>query len=769
MEKDSKKEEYNTLKTNYKLLQKQLREEIKVKGELNEEITQLKTTLIKKQEEIESFQINNQGLIKRIQLLQEKDKEGSTKSSGSYGWNIFGSSGYQTSKEEFEKMNTQFKIVQEELEAKILENTMVHEKIFHLSRDYQDRIDALEKTTEMNKITIHELETNLNAKVDENLKLLEIIDNEKIVQQKIQEELRNLQEKYSLEIDNWNQKFDELKYELEEAGHKFKQKMPFDPFNNTFNHLNEVKCTKQQQEKQVNSIKQIQSTISNLQKGLEQMLNQAKIFLDGQSPVGDNLSQTFQKFLKYIHRINFLDEQSNILIKSSDAKTINENLKKCLQNIKYSLSQISNEIDTFKDQSQDAYAQALFIQNVSEELLKIKNELQSMAKQYKRKIQLIKDDKIMFNKFETKSNNLKILGEELLNQLHLLTGQVDQTHNSINMLKSLALIKNSDHKGKTLQAYVSLNFSNASNQQGVNNYEIQGLIKNIDQIPLSIPYEEQVANKQSIVSKDQEIRQLNGQILKIENDNKDNNNLIDQLKQLKIKLESSLKLRQNDNQNLKEQILVWIDQVQEKYQDSNFSQNQQQEQSQNSYKNEYMEQLLSLKQLVSDDKLDEGMNQSKGNNDDKIIIQQIVQDSRDFYLYEDVYKGMQKLSIQVQKHQGQNVALNHFTSQSIDQKLALLQEKSLQKVLQMAQKLHNMNKLSQGSNLQVIEKDREWKLKYDKLKSDLDTQIQQLNYQLENAINDKQVISRNYEDQLKMMGELLVDLNTENDKLKKSQ
>ena len=75
---------------------------------------------------------------------------------------------------------------------------------------------------------------------------------------------------------------------------------------------------------------------------------------------------------------------------------------------------------------------------------------------------MMKEDKIMFNKFETKSNNLKILGEEFVNQIHLITGQVDQTHNSINLIKSLLFTKNMDHTGKVLSSYISINFYGTS-------------------------------------------------------------------------------------------------------------------------------------------------------------------------------------------------------------------------------------------------------------------------------------------------------------------
>ena len=42
-------------------------------------------------------------------------------------------------------------------------------------------------------------------------------------------------------------------------------------------------------------------------------------------------------------------------------------------------------------------------------------------------------------------------------------------------------------------------------------------------------------------------------------------------------------------------------------------------------------------------------------------------------------------------------------------------------MIAMSQKLSSMNKLSQGSNIQVIEKDREWQDKFQKMKTDFES------------------------------------------------
>ena len=65
------------------------------------------------------------------------------------------------------------------------------------------------------------------------------------------------------------------------------------------------------------------------------------------------------------------------------------------------------------------------------------------------------------------------------------------------------------------------------------------------------------------------------------------------------------------------------------------------------------------------------------------------------------------------------VPVNEFVTQGADrQKLHLLQEKSLQKICQMAHKMESVNRLSKGSSLQVMEKDREWKDKFDKMQEE---------------------------------------------------
>ena len=71
----------------------------------------------------------------------------------------------------------------------------------------------------------------------------------------------------------------------------------------------------------------------------------------------------------------------------------------------------------------------------------------------------------------------------------------------------------------------------------------------------------------------------------------------------------------------------------------------------------------------------------------------------------------------------------------------------------MAHKMESVNKLSKGSSLQVMEKDREWKDKFDKMQEEKEKLTTDLQTKLEAAESERQSIKKNYESQLNMMSE----------------
>ena len=66
------------------------------------------------------------------------------------------------------------------------------------------------------------------------------------------------------------------------------------------------------------------------------------------------------------------------------------------------------------DDKADKFTVAKFILNLCDHIMNIKGEMSNMIKQIKRKTQLIREEKLIFSKIETKSNDLKTLGEDLV-------------------------------------------------------------------------------------------------------------------------------------------------------------------------------------------------------------------------------------------------------------------------------------------------------------------------------------------------------------------
>lgn len=65
-----------------------------------------------------------------------------------------------------------------------------------------------------------------------------------------------------------------------------------------------------------------------------------------------------------------------------------------------------------------------------------------------------------------------------------------------------------------------------------------------------------------------------------------------------------------------------------------------------------------------------------------------------------------------------------------------------------------------------MEKDREWKDKFEGLAKSSGDQIEKLKRKLGESEHEKNAIRKNYESQLNMMSEQLVELNMQNEKLK---
>lgn len=80
--------------------------------------------------------------------------------------------------------------------------------------------------------------------------------------------------------------------------------------------------------------------------------------------------------------------------------------------------------------------------------------------------------------------------------------------------------------------------------------------------------------------------------------------------------------------------------------------------------------------------------------------------------------------------------------------------------------MQSVNKLSQGSSLQVMEKDREWKDKLEKVEGNHEQVVNDLTKKLKAAEAEKGVITKSFQSQIDMMTEHMAELNLQNEKLK---
>jgi hypothetical protein len=92
--------------------------------------------------------------------------------------------------------------------------------------------------------------------------------------------------------------------------------------------------------------------------------------------------------------------------------------------------------------------QADLLISLCEDVMLIKTEVQNITKNFKRKSQMIKEEKLNFNKIETKSSNLKTLADDLITCLFSLQSLSDSFHSSLAKSKSIFILKDLDHMGR---------------------------------------------------------------------------------------------------------------------------------------------------------------------------------------------------------------------------------------------------------------------------------------------------------------------------------
>ena len=87
-----------------------------------------------------------------------------------------------------------------------------------------------------------------------------------------------------------------------------------------------------------------------------------------------------------------------------------------------------------------------------------------------------------------------------------------------------------------------------------------------------------------------------------------------------------------------------------------------------------------------------------------------------------------------------------------------LQSTYFKKLNQLNQKLQSVDRLSQGTSLQVLQKENVWKEKVVAIENGFKDKMEALQKEVEQAQQDKQLISKSYESQIQMMSDALVEM-----------
>ena len=86
------------------------------------------------------------------------------------------------------------------------------------------------------------------------------------------------------------------------------------------------------------------------------------------------------------------------------------------------LHSLRDTFDSLADQN--AASHSSLLQQVCEDILKLKSELQGIATHSKKKINLFKENRSLLS-YESKSNSLSLLRDETLSSLHNLVNSID--------------------------------------------------------------------------------------------------------------------------------------------------------------------------------------------------------------------------------------------------------------------------------------------------------------------------------------------------------
>ncbi|TNV82860.1 hypothetical protein FGO68_gene5987 [Halteria grandinella] len=730
-------EQYVELKAKYKQLQKFAREINSKNEKLEAEVSQLRIANLQQTSDIENQEFKVQQLIKRVEALQKKNEqlESALKSgSTSGGWSIFGggSSASQANlKEQYDQLNELYQVAQEDLQIKIEEIELEHQKQFNLNSKFEHLQDEMlhQKKIFNDQVDLLQVELASKALDIEGLKC-SLLSEQGMVKGQIQTiaELRRQAEEQKIKFMS---ELQELQGKVGYLQATLSHKVPFDPFREVQQGTSLSKSVRHFQKSNQRDFQQLECVRGQLvslvdkigNENLVALLNSIQVFLDGQRVVvNEEGTGGNRKFMVYIEKIlgliagmqellesvtsqlkshilislsmavtksprnnplpkfgqlvvqfldyliNYLDEQA-FLLEGQEIGQVNESLKQVLQQIK---SLIQKNLSSI----QLNVSPGTIIQDIGS----IKDAIFLFIKHFKTKIGILKSKK--FN-IELKSSNLHLLGQELLSHFHSLIQNLSALH-SILSEQSETQFQQSSSLSESRHAAIVCYLGKIDEQ--------------VNSLDPSVAYEEYVTLREVNKSQESKLEAMSEKIERLVEDNQGKEEIIGQAQRVENKLKSVIAILKSKEQPQQ------VEHVQQE--------------------------------------------------PESIGITQVFKSTKDLYLFDQVSNGF--ASYQMQLLDSSTQAMVPLTTLNCQEQVK--HEACIKYILQLTQKLATQNKISaqySQTDFKLKEQSKEHSLLQQELQRLKDLQADME----ESQANDKILLSKGYEEQLKVMSEHIVELS----------
>ena len=132
---------------------------------LEDELSSLRVEVVQRREDVEREEFKSQQLLKRVEALQAKQAERESQAQGEKKgfWGMF-KGGEGAMKDEYEKLEKMYQVAQEELQVKIEEVELEHQKQAALKLRHETMLEEIGVSKAQCEAQISKLQNDLDSK-----------------------------------------------------------------------------------------------------------------------------------------------------------------------------------------------------------------------------------------------------------------------------------------------------------------------------------------------------------------------------------------------------------------------------------------------------------------------------------------------------------------------------------------------------------------------------------------------------------------------------